>query len=355
MLHQRAVTTRVQTTRGGYGGLGACQGGIVHSAVTQLVQGRPSAVAPLLPSAALVVDLAVSRDGREFAVAVAGNTYNRVLPTVYRGNLVAYLGAGDCAAGRLLAPPQPRGQPVGVAFAGERDLIVQLREPATLWRYPSNGNPPEIISLGGASREDTGHAVFHANSGAGVACASCHPEGGDDGRTWAFDVGPRRTQALRGGLRGTEPFHWSGDMPDIGHLLDQVMGERMSGPALTPDQKDVFARWVDLIPAVSLGTPADPEAVERGQQVFEDPSVGCASCHNGAKHTNSATVDVGTGERFQVPALRGLILHAPYLHDGCAATLRDRFGRCGRGDLHGHTSQLSEQQIGDLIAYLETL
>jgi mono/diheme cytochrome c family protein len=355
MLHQRALTSRIQTTRGGYGGLGACQGGIVHSAVTQLVQGRPSAVAPLLPAAVLVVDLAVSRDGREFAVAVAGNAYNRTLPTVYRGNLSAYLAASDCAAGRLLSPPQPHGQPVAVAFAGEHDLVVQLREPAALWRYPSDGNPPQIITLGAPSREDTGHAIFHGNSGAGVACASCHPEGGDDGRTWDLDLGQRRTQALRGGLHGTEPFHWSGDMPDIGHLLEQVMGERMSGPELTPDQKDVFARWVDRIPNVPLGAPVDPGAVERGRQIFEDPAVGCASCHSGAQHTNSATVDVGTGERFQVPALRGLVLHAPYLHDGCATTLRDRFGRCGGGDRHGHTSQLSEQQLGDLISYLETL
>jgi hypothetical protein len=28
---------------------------------------------------------------------------------------------------------------------------------------------------------------------------------------------------------------------------------------------------------------------------------------------------------------------------------------CGGGDLHGHTSQLTPQQLGDLVAYLKTL
>jgi len=43
------------------------------------------------------------------------------------------------------------------------------------------------------------------------------------------------------------------------------------------------------------------------------------------------------------------------MHDGCAATLRDRFGACGGGELHGHTSQLTPAQIDDLVAYLESL
>ena len=46
--------------------------------------------------------------------------------------------------------------------------------------------------LGGASVFDTGQALFHGNTGSFDACASCHPEGGDDGRTWDFDrIGPR--------------------------------------------------------------------------------------------------------------------------------------------------------------------
>jgi hypothetical protein len=44
------------------------------------------------------------------------------------------------------------------------------------------------------------------------------------------------------------------------------------------------------------------------------------------------------------------------MHTGCAATLLDRFTpACGGGDTHGHTSQLTSDQLDDLVAYLETL
>ena len=43
------------------------------------------------------------------------------------------------------------------------------------------------------------------------------------------------------------------------------------------------------------------------------------------------------------------------MHNGCAATLADRFDpKCG-GDKHGNTAGLSDLQRGDLVAYLESL
>ena len=90
--------------------------------------------------------------------------------------------------------------------------------------------------------------------------------------------------------------------------------------------------------------------------VFEDAEVGCASCHSGPHFTNNQNANVGTGKVFQVPSLLGLAARAPYLHNGCAATLRDRFNpACGGGDLHGQTSQLTTGQIDDLVAYLSSL
>ena len=45
------------------------------------------------------------------------------------------------------------------------------------------------------------------------------------------------------------------------------------------------------------------------------------------------------------------------MHNGCAATLADRFGAaaCSGGDKHGATSTLTSAQIGDLTAYLQSL
>jgi cytochrome c peroxidase len=65
---------------------------------------------------------------------------------------------------------------------------------------------------------------------------------------------------------------------------------------------------------------------------------------------------VGTGKPFQVPSLKGVGARAPFMHDGCAKTLAERFqAPCGGGDQHGVTSHLSPAAIADLVAYLESL
>ena len=43
------------------------------------------------------------------------------------------------------------------------------------------------------------------------------------------------------------------------------------------------------------------------------------------------------------------------MHDGCATTLLDRFDPACGGSAHGSTADLTVDQIGDLVAYLETL
>jgi hypothetical protein len=43
------------------------------------------------------------------------------------------------------------------------------------------------------------------------------------------------------------------------------------------------------------------------------------------------------------------------MHDGCAKTLRDRFGACGGGDKHGVTSKLTSAELDDMLAYLDSI
>jgi len=242
------------------------------------------------------------------------------------------------------------GQVVAVVFAPDGTLVSQSRAPAAL--LTDDERAP--ISLSDEQTADTGHELFHLNAGGGIACASCHPEGGEDGRVWNFAcLGPRRTQSLRGGLSGTEPFHWDGDMPNFPQLVKEVFVGRMSGPQPSDEQTAALLHWLDSIPELPNPPPAVPAAVERGRSLFG--SAGCTACHAGARLTNNLTVDVGTGGKLQVPSLRGVGWRAPYLHTGCAPTLADRFGSCGGGDLHGHTSTLGPADITDLTAYLETL
>jgi hypothetical protein len=116
----------------------------------------------------------------------------------------------------------------------------------------------------------------------------------------------------------------------------------------------VLSAWVNAIPAPPAPTWVDAAAATAGRAVFERADVACTTCPNGTKMTNNATVDVGTGGAFQVPPLVGVGWRTPLLHDGCAATIADRFGKCATTQ-HGNISSLSPTDVANLTAYLETL
>ncbi|MGE3767649.1 MAG: cytochrome-c peroxidase, partial [Kofleriaceae bacterium] len=189
-----------------------------------------------------------------------------------------------------------------------------------------------------------------------LACASCHPEGREDGIVWDFaQEGQRRTQSLAGHILQRAPYHWDGLEHTIPVLLDDVFAKRMSGGTLTGAEKAALGPWLDRVPAPAPMA-GDPAAIERGKAIFDSPAVGCLGCHNGPLLTNNQRSNVGTGGAFKTPSLLGVGARAPFLHTGCATTLMDRFGTCNAGaGVHGDTSTLSPEQLGDLVQYLESL
>ena len=357
MLHQTGINDPIDPSQG-YSGEKGC-GGIVQAAVSVLTPGNDSPpVAAGISMASLAIDVAISPDQQKVALAVPGNAQAAGLATIMEGRVgditAPSASTSPCGApaGNVLNPPA--GQVVAVSYSSSGVLLAQTREPAALWR----GDTAMTISLATDSRLDTGHLVFHVNAGGGLACASCHPEGGEDGRVWNFVCsGARRTQSIRGGISPTAPFHWDGSENDFSRLMDDVFTGRMAGPMLTDPQKKSLQAWVDTIPAMPSHGGLDAAAVARGKAVFNDAQVACASCHAGVLLTNNTTVDVGTGQALQVPSLRGVSWRGPFMHNGCAATLADRFAdaTCGGGDKHGVTSKLSTTQVGDLTAYLQSL
>src|SRR5690606_25550813 len=198
--------------------------------------------------------------------------------------------------------------------------------------------------------------LVHRDSGAGIACASCHPEGGEDGHVWQFSgIGPRRTQPLNAAIEHTAPYHWDGDLEGLGAIMSAVFVGRMGGVHQSAERLASLESWLFALPAPAPVRPADDAAVQRGKALFESAETGCATCHSGKWLTNNQSVAVGTGKALQVPSLVGIAHRAPFLHDGCARTLADRFDPDCGGDAHGDTSALSPEQLGDLVAYLESL
>jgi cytochrome c peroxidase len=218
-----------------------------------------------------------------------------------------------------------------------------------------------------------------------ISCASCHPDGQQDGRTWHNPEGLRNTQWLAG-LSWTHPIHWSADRDEVQDFEHTIRGPLMQGRGLIrgPVQQELGApnkglsadldalaaytnshRW-RLSPHAKQGLSA---AAQRGKAVFFASETRCATCHSGPLYTDStvkspAMHDVGTsgddaseklGPRFDTPSLLGVYRTAPYLHHGQAATLAEVLTTKNRDDRHGTTSHLSEAQIDDLVEFLQSL
>lgn len=227
-----------------------------------------------------------------------------------------------------------------------------------------------------------------------ISCAACHIDGFEDGQVWDFTdrgEGLRNTTSLLG-RRGTGHgrLHWSANFDEVqdfehdirgpfggeGFLSDELFEEGTRNTTLG-DEKAGLSPELDALAAyvTSLDQVAPSpfrsrdgllsEAGWRGLQVFE--RAGCPECHGGADFTDSLEGelhDVGTlratsGSRLggplegiDTPTLRGIWQTAPYLHDGSAATLREVVEDRNPDDEHGATSDLSDDELDDLVSYL---
>jgi hypothetical protein len=349
-LHQRGMTTPVSSV-----GLVAYYSDpcalIVKTAVTvtepNVAQNPLAGGLPL----ALAVDIAIAPDGQHVAIAAAGER------SVLETDLAALQYGDETTSCFAVADPagskrdQNLGTPIAVAYDPAGQLLVQSEEPPSVWVLGRGA----IALTSAESRRDSGHELFHSAPAGGIACASCHPEGREDGRVWQFEgIGARRTQSVAGGVLETGALHWSGDLATFDDLIDEVLVKRMGHEKPGPLHAKAFSRWLDALPAPVASPMVDASAVAKGSALFHDATIGCATCHAGAKLTTGKTADVGTGEQFKIPSLVGVAARAPFMHDGCAATLADRFGKCG-GASHGSTASLTPDQVSDLVAYMETL
>jgi hypothetical protein len=361
LLHQVASTATLPLQsatpgRAPYAGLEpafgepSCGDGVVHSALLQV--GPAGAVGRDLQVALGVLpgDLAFAPGGTSFAAVSTGS--RRVL--VGSRAWLASGAQGDCAN------PAERtftlvSQPVAAAFAPGGTLVVQTREPVGLVRLL--GTPAfQTLTLGERHMGESGHRRFHEASPSGISCASCHPEGAQDGRVWQLEgLGARRTPPLGGGLATTAPFHWDGAVPDVTAALNDTLIVRMGVPVPPAEAVDALARWLEALPPEPSAALADGATLVRGQALFESAALGCSGCHAGARRVQATSADIGTGGAFQAPPLQGLALRAPFLHDGCAATLEDVFGACAGGEAHGRVGTLDAAAQADLRAYLESL
>jgi YVTN family beta-propeller protein len=297
--------------------------------------------------------VAVGADGR-LVVALAG--VGEVAVSDERGGSWKNVPVG---AGPTAVLPRPNGRQVYVANTyGDSVSVVDLQAGAVVSTI-GLGPQPE---LGPADR---GEVLFHdarLSHEGWLSCQSCHTDGHSNGRL-ADTLGdgtygtPKRIPSLLG-VRDTAPLAWDGSVPDLSAQVRKSVETTMRGNRLSADQvRDLTAYLETLSPPPArarLVGKLDEAAMRRGREVFARHA--CATCHTPPTYTSGKTYDVGLADEAQLkmfnpPSLRGAGQGGPYFHDGRAATLAEVFSRYR----HQVKGELTKQELGDLLEFLESL
>jgi YVTN family beta-propeller protein len=220
-----------------------------------------------------------------------------------------------------------------------------------------------------------------------MSCASCHNDGGADGRTWDLTgqgEGLRNTIRLRGRAGGQGLLHWSGNFDEVqdfegqirtlaggsGLMTDaqfnagtrsQPLGDPKTGVSTDLDALAAYLQSLQSVPASPFRNTDGSMTADAiaGKALFE--SGNCVSCHNGPSLTDSApnnlhnigTIKSTSGTRLggaltgiDTPTLRDVWMTAPYLHDGSAATLGDA--------VRAHNNvTISDADLAKVVAFLQ--
>ncbi len=189
----------------------------------------------------------------------------------------------------------------------------------------------------------------------GLSCALCHFGGRDDGITWTFAKGLRQTPSLAGELALTAPYRWQGERATVRENAIFTSRGMSGGAGLTESEADQVSDFLDTVPSPDTRRRGSLDAgVQRGDELFHRPDVGCAGCHGGPALTDNGFHDMLGLEGAQTPSLVGVSASAPYFHDGSVATLHGVL-ELSRSGVMGDTSRLSEAELSDLESYLESL
>ena len=174
---------------------------------------------------------------------------------------------------------------------------------------------------------------------------------------------------------GGGPGDWDRSVPAVPMGGQGSFIEPRLNLSITNGTQDLVSSKLAALQAyqLSLAAPApppgsfDPVAAARGQLLFAGKAQ-CATCHSGPTFTdanarlhppqdsivepeNPSYASRSATKLYRTSPLRGLWQHAPYFHDGSAATAEDAVDRYNQGRGLG----LTAQEVQDVAQYLKSL
>jgi YVTN family beta-propeller protein len=313
--------------------------------------------------------------------------------------------------------PVRGGAPSGIALSDDEDTVfvwcrstfdvvkLDLRKSRAEWyRLAEDGLPADAAK----GRRLYYNARSPQISG-GLGCASCHPDGRDDGYTWreatqgedatfmgvkanmkSFDPEDkahafyaRQTPMIAGRVRAAGPYGWHAEAKNLverlfrGFRLHRApwQGAFDANQPWRTEAEDMgpFLGKIDaimdfaqsgLLPPPTLVKPLTDQE-KRGKQLFESKEAQCSVCHAPETGFTDRTAyplrslpvygdfDADENNAFKTPSLYFIAQTAPYFHDGSAPTLEALVKN--NGSRMGQTSHLSADDQAALVAYLRTL
>lgn len=342
--------------------------------------------------------LAVTPDGRYAFVGHSSvdvvsvldlNRVREVLAEAVTPELVNQYAHHQDLSGRFVVKRIPTGaNPRGMALSPDGRLlyVAERLDDSILVIDASSWEAVSRIPLGSSSRESAvrrGEKLFNSASATfqnQFSCRSCHPN--DHVDRLQYDLEPdglgrnivdNRTLL---GIRGTAPFKWNGNNTSLfmqcGIRFARILTRLEPFP---PDDLSALVAFMR-----SLSQPSNPyrspdgkltPSQERGRRFFERSAtmegrpipaeMRCITCHPPPLFTDRQRADVGTvsetgdTREFDTPHLVNIFNSAPYLHDGRARTLEEIWTLFNDDDEHGVTSDMTGEDLNDLIEYLRTL
>ncbi len=194
------------------------------------------------------------------------------------------------------------------------------------------------------------------------SCSSCHPGGGrSDALNWDLlndGVGNPKNSKNMLLAHKTPPAMVTGIRDKAETAVRAGIKYIQFANLPEEDARAIDEYLKSLQPVVSpyLVKGQLSEAAKRGEKIFGVAK--CGDCHSGPLYTNMQKYNVGTGKEkdknvlFDTPTLIENWRTAPYLYDGRAANMKEVVTTYNSEDKHGSTSNMSEQEINDLVEFI---